>query len=171
YGIRLYCPILYKYTGTPENEEGLRKLVRDIVTQFPEIRGYVVLSEGFYYKTWFGAGGQGNVDLHEWTKGWAKGVAIVAEECHKLNPAIEVLPWDYNVDFRPEQVELNRYSADQLPKGVIPLVTFENGKGFTLDGEHGYLRDYSINQIGPSEVAAARIAEAKKLGMRGIYAK
>jgi hypothetical protein len=171
YGIRLYCPILYKYTGAPENEEGLRKLVRDIVTQFPEIRGYVVLSEGFYYKTWFGAGEQGNLDLYEWTKGWAKGVAIVAEECHKLNPAIEVLPWDYNVDFRREQVELNRYSADQLPQDTIPLVTFENGKDFVLDGEHGHLRDYSISQIGPSEVAAARIAEAKKRKNRGIYAK
>jgi hypothetical protein len=25
YGITLYCPIVYLYTGTPENEEGLRR--------------------------------------------------------------------------------------------------------------------------------------------------
>ena len=35
YGIRLYCPILYQYTGTPENEADLRKLVRDIVHPIP----------------------------------------------------------------------------------------------------------------------------------------
>jgi hypothetical protein len=171
YGIRLYCQIMYNYTGTRESEEGLRKLVRDIVTQFPEIQGYVVLSEGFYYKTWFGAGGQGNLDLHEWTRGWAKGVGIVADECRRLNPAIEVLPWAYNVDFRPDQTEINRYVMDQLPAETIPLVTFENGKGFTLDGEQGSIRDYSISEIGPSEVAAVQIAEAKKRRMRGIYSK
>jgi hypothetical protein len=171
FGIRLYCPIVYKYTGTPENEDGLRKLVRDIVTEFPEIRGYVLLTEGFFYETWFGAGGQGKVDLRDWTKHWGKGVQIVTDECRKLNPAIEVLPWDYNIDFRPDQVELNRYVIDQLPQGSIPLVTFENGKGFSFDGEQGSVQDYSISQIGPSEVAAAQIAEAKKRGMRGMYVK
>ena len=171
YGIRLYCPILYHYTGTPENEDGLRNLVRDIVTQFPEIRGYIVLTEGFYYKTWFGAGGQGERDLKDWSKGWAKGVGIVAEECHKINPAIEVLPWDYNVDFRKEFVDLNRFSAEQLPQDTIPLVTFENGKDFTLDGEHGYIRDYSISQVGPSETTVARIAVAKQRRMPGVYSK
>jgi hypothetical protein len=171
YGIRLYCPILYHYTGTPENEQGLRRLVREIVTEFPEIRGYIVLTEGFYYKTWFGAGGHGKLDLQEWSRGWAKGVGIVAEECHKINPAIEVLPWDYNVDFRKEYVDLNRYSAEQLPQDTIPLVTFENGKDFTLDGEHGYIRDYSISQVGPSETTAARIAVAKERRMPGVYSK
>ena len=171
YGIRLYCPMVYLYTGTPENEQGLRKLVRDIVTEFPEIRGYVLLTEGFFYKTWFGAGGEGKLDLREWTKNWGREVEIVTDECHKLNPAIEVLPWDYNIDFRPDQVELNRYVIDQLPQGSIPLVTFENGKGFSFDGEHASVRDYSISQIGPSEVAAAQIDEARKRGMRGMYVK
>ena len=171
YGIKLYCPIVYLYTGTPENEEGLRKLVRDIVTEFPEIRGYILLTEGFFYKTWFGAGGQGNLDLRIWTKNWAQGVRIVTEECKRLDPAIEVLPWDYNIDFRPANVDLNRFVIDQLPLDSIPLVTFENGKDFEFDGEHASVRDYSISQVGPAEVAEAQIGEAHKRGMRGIYSK
>jgi hypothetical protein len=170
YGIDLYCPIEYRWTGDPENELGLRKLVCDIVTQFPEIRGYVLLTEGFWYNTWFGAGGHGNIDLRDWVKHWAKGVAVVCEECHKINPAIEVLPWDYNIDFRPNQVDVKRSVITALPSDAIPLLTFENGKAFTFDGETGYLRDYSINEIGPSEVTKAQIAEVRRRGMR-VYAK
>lgn len=170
FGLSLYCPIIYRYTGEPANEAGLRKLVRDIVTSFPEIRGYILLTEGFFYRTWFGAGGHKG-DLHDWVRHWAEGVKIVVEECQKINPAIEVLPWDYNIDFRPNQVEIKRYVIEQLPKDSIPLVTFENGKGFSLDGESGYLADYAINEVGPSEVAAAQIAEAKTRGMRAVYAK
>ncbi len=180
YGIRVYCPIMYQLDDTTENEEGLRKLTRDIVTQFPEIRGYVLLTEGFWYKKWFGAGCCSDtasaassdaqaVDLYDWVRHWAKGVSIVAEECHKLDPTIEVLPWDYNIDFRDFQVDLKKYVIDQLPRDTIPLVTWENGKSFALDGESAYVRDYSISQSGPSEAAAAQIAEAKKRGMPGIY--
>ena len=169
YGIDLYCPILYLYTGEPENEAGLRALVRDIVTKFPEIRGYVLLTEGFFFKNWFGAGGGEN--LREWSRNWARGVSIVAEETRKINPAIEVLPWEYNIDFRPQQVELKRYVISQLPLDTIPLLTFENGKSFELDGQRGWLRDYAINQVGPAEVTEAQIAEAKRRGMRGVYAK
>jgi hypothetical protein len=170
FGIRVYCPILYTYTGTPENVNGLRELVRDIVRQFPEVRGYVLLTEGFYYKKWFGAGGHGTLNLHDWVSNWAKAVSIVAEECNKLNPAIEILPWDYNIDFRPDQIEIKQYVIDELPRNTIPLVSFENGKSIRFDGESGYLRDYAISEIGPSEVAAAQIERAKKKGMRGIYA-
>ena len=171
YGIKLYCPIVYLYTGTPENEQGLRKLVRDIVGEFPEIRGYILLTEGFFYQTWFGAGGQGNLDLRDWTAHWAEGVRIVTEECKRLNPAIEVLPWNYNIDFRPQYTELHRFAIDQLPLDSIPLVTFENGKGFEFDGEHASVSDYSISQVGPAEVAEAQISEAHKRGMRGMYTK
>ncbi|TAM83331.1 MAG: hypothetical protein EPN47_04260 [Acidobacteria bacterium] len=169
YGISVYCPILYCYTGEPDNEAGLRKLVRSIVEEFPEIRGYVLLTEGFFYKYWFDAGPH-NIDLRDWIRHWARGISIVVEECHRINDTIEVLPWDYSINFRPDQVEVKKYVIDQLPEQSIPLITFENGKSFTLDGESGYLRDYSINQIGPSEVAAAQIEEAKKRGMR-VYAK
>jgi hypothetical protein len=170
YGIDLYCQILYLWTGEPDNEAGLRKLVRDIVTEFPEVRGYVLLTEGFFYKTWFGAGGHGKVDLFDWTTNWAKGVAVVCDECHKINPAIEVLAWDYNVDFRPTQVDVKRHVITELPDSAIPLLTFENGKGFTIDGESGSLRDYAISQIGPAEVTEAQIAEAQRRGMK-VYAK
>ncbi len=187
YGIDLYCPILYRYTGEPENEAGLRKLVRDIVREFPEIRGYVLLTEGFYYKTWFGAGGSPSSprklvdnatfainydkDLRQWIRNWARGVKIVTEECHKINPAIEVLPWDYNIDFRPERIKLKEYVISQLPLNSIPLLTFENGKSFTRDGQRGYLQDYAINEAGPAEVTEAQIVAAKARGMRGVYAK
>ncbi len=170
FGLDLYCPIVFRYTGDPENTAALRKLVRNIVTSFPEIRGYILLTEGFFYKTWFGANGH-NGDLHEWVKGWGEGVNIVVEECQKINPAIEVLPWDYNIDFAPDKVEIKEYVIEQLPKYSIPLITFENGKGFILDEESGYLKDYAISQIGPSEVAAGQIATAKKRGMRAVYAK
>ncbi len=171
YGIDLYVPILWRYEPTPENQEGLRKLVRDIVAEFPEIRGYVLLTEGFYYARWFGAGGHGGEDLRKWLREWAHAVEIVTEECRRLNPAIEVLPWEYNVDFRPEQAETKRYGTAQLPRYSIPLLTFENGKGFELDGERGSLKDYAINQVGPAEVTQAQIQEAKKLGFRGVYSK
>ena len=52
FGIKVYTPIIYQYLGTPESEAGLRKLVRDILKDFPDIRGYVLLTEGFYYKEW-----------------------------------------------------------------------------------------------------------------------
>lgn len=171
YGIAVYCPIIYRYTGDAENQAGLRKLVRDIVREFPEIRGYVLLTEGFFYDRWFGAGGHGDQDLREWSRKWAEGVAIVTEECKKLNPAIEVLPWDYNIDFRPEQAELKRYVISQLPVDSIPLLTFETGKSFELDGERGWLRDYAINQVGPADVTEAQISEAKRRGMRAVYSK
>ena len=40
---------------------------------------------------------------------------IVAEECHRVDPAIEILPWEYNIDFRPEKANLKRYFIQQLP--------------------------------------------------------
>lgn len=171
FGIDLYCPIVYLYTGEPENEAGLRKLVRDIVTEFPEIRGYVLLTEGFFYRSFFGAGGQGKIDLRDWVRNWARGVAIVTEECHKINPAIEVLPWEYNIDFRPTMVETKRYGTMQLPVNSIPLLTFENGKAFERDGERGSLKDYALNEVGPAETTAAQIQAARERKMRGVYSK
>jgi hypothetical protein len=50
------------------------------------------------------------------------------------------------------------------------MLTWENGKSFELDGMKGYLRDYSLNQIGPAEVTAAQIDEAEKRGMK-VYSK
>jgi hypothetical protein len=168
YGIKLYCPMIYRNTATAENEERLRKLVRDIVKGFPEIRGYVLLTEGFDNTTdpWDYKG-----DIHDWVRSWAHAVSIAVEECHRLNPAIEVLPWDYNIDFRPSSVDLKRFVIDQLPPDSIPLITFENGKDFEFDNEHGSLKDYAISQVGPSEVAEAQIRESQRRGMRGIYAK
>jgi hypothetical protein len=171
YGIDLYCPIVYLYTGEPENEAGLRKLVRDIVTEFPEIRGYVLLTEGFFYRSFFGAGGEGKIDLKDWVRNWAHGVGIVSEECRKINPAIEVLPWEYNINFRPEMVDVKKYVTSQLPVETIPLMTFENGKAFERDGERGSLKDYAINEVGPAEVTIGQIEVARSRGMRGVYSK
>jgi hypothetical protein len=170
FGIKVYAPILYRYTDTPENERGLRELVRDIVTRFPSIRGYILLTEGFYYDAWFGAGNQSDADLQAWAQKWSKAVGIVAEECHRIDPSIEVLPWEYNIDFRPQRADLKRYVIGQLPRESIPLLTWENGKSFRLEGYQGYLRDYSINVVGPAEVTEAQIEEVKKRGMK-VYAK
>ena len=120
FGIDCYAPLLYQYTGTPENIDGLRKLVREIVTEFPEIRGYVLLTEGFFYKKWFGAGGQGDEDLRAWVREWAKAVGIAADEAHKVNPKVEILPWEYNVAFSPDQVATKAYVMTQLPESTIP---------------------------------------------------
>lgn len=170
-GIDFYAPLLYNYTGTPENVDGLRKLVREVLTEFPEIRGYVLLTEGFYYKKWFGAGGQGKQDLRDWVREWAKAVAIAADEAHRINPKVEILPWEYNVAFSPDQVATKAFVMTQLPESTIPLLTFENGKGFELDGQKAFLRDYAISQVGPAEVTQAQLLEARKRNFRAIYSK
>jgi len=170
FGIKVYTPIIYQYLGTPESEAGLRKLVRDILRDFPDIRGYVLLTEGFYYKEWRAGHADNEEEMQEWARNWTRAVSIVAEECHRVDSAIEILPWEYNIDFRPEKATLKRYFIQQLPEGTIPLLTWENGKSFEIDGLRGYLRDYSLNQIGPAEVTEAQIEEARNRRMK-VYSK
>lgn len=172
YGLGVYCQLMYEYTGTSDNVEGLRKLVRNTVTDFPEIRGYILLTEGFWYDKWMSASPSHTADptsMRNWIAHWTRAVGIVTDECHKLNPAIEVLPWDYNVSFLASAIELKKYVIQQLPRNTIPLVTWENGKTITFDGETGWVRDYSVSVVGPAEVAAAQIAVAKERSMRGVY--
>jgi hypothetical protein len=171
FGIDCYVPLLYQYTGTPENIEGLRKLVRDNLTEFPEIRGYVLLTEGFCYNKWFGADEHGDQDLRAWARAWTKAVGIAAEEAHKINPKLEILPWEYNVSFKPDQTNTKAYVMTQLPESTIPLLTFENGKSFELDGQKGFLRDYAINQVGPAEVTQAQLLAIRKRNFRAVYSK
>jgi hypothetical protein len=166
FGIKVYTPIIYQYLGTPESEEGLRNLVRDILREFPDIQGYVLLTEGFWYKKWGGGHGASEEYMKDWARNWSHAVGIVAEECHRVNPAIEILPWEYNIDFRPQNVDIKRYFIQQLPVDTIPLLTWENGKGFEIDGLRGHLRDYAIIQVGPAEVTEAQIEEARKRGMK-----
>lgn len=165
-GIKVYTQIIYQYVGTPESEADLRRLVREIVAEFPGIQGYVLLTEGFWYKRWGGGHGASAEYIQDWARNWSRAVDIVAEECHKVNPAIEILPWEYNIDFRPQNVETKRYFIQQLPANTIPLLTWENGKSFEIDGMKGYLRDYAINEAGPAEVTEAQIAEARTRGMK-----
>lgn len=170
FGIKVYTPIIWQYVGTPESELGLRKLVREIVQQFPNIRGYVLLTEGFWYKKWGGGHGASEEYMHEWADNWSKAVGIVEEECHRIDPSIEILPWEYNIDFRPRSCEIKKYFIRQLPEGTTPLLTWENGKSFEIDGMEGYLRDYSLSQVGPAEVTDAQIEEANKRGMK-VFSK
>lgn len=166
FGIKVYTPIVYQHLGTPESEAGLRRLVRDILKEFPEIRGYVLLTEGFWYQKWGGGHGASKEYMQDWAQNWSRAVGIVAEECHRVNPAIEILPWEYNIDFRAQNVEMKRYFIQQLPAGTVPLLTWENGKSFEFDGLQGHLIDYAISQVGPAEVTEAQIGEARKRGMR-----
>jgi hypothetical protein len=170
FGLKVYTPIIYQYLGTEESEAGLRKLVRDIVRDFPEIQGYVLLTEGFWYKRWGGGHGADEAYMRDWAENWNRAVGIVAEECHRVNPATEVLPWEYNIDFRPENAPMKRYFIQTLPRNTMPLLTWENGKSFEIDGFRGYLRDYSLNQVGPAEVTEAQIEEANKRGTT-VYSK
>lgn len=166
FGLKVYTPIIYQYVGTPESEADLRRLVREILRDFPDISGYVLLTEGFWYKQWGGGHGASKEYIEDWARQWSRAVAIVAEECHAVNPAIEILPWEYNIDFRPSNVDTKRYFIQQLPQDSTPLLTWENGKSFEIDGLKGHLKDYGINVVGPAEVTAAQIAEARKRGMK-----
>lgn len=168
FGIQVYAPIMFDNTGTPENEQALRKLVRDNVQMFPEIRGYVLLTEGFMYKGFTASGSE--EALREWAKSWGRAVGIVTEEAHRIDPKIEILTWEYNIDFRPTGAAVKRFAVTAMPKDSIPLVTWENGKSFELGPYRGFLRDYSLSEVGPSEVAEAQIDEARKLG-KPVYAK
>lgn len=166
FGIKVYTPIIYQYTGTPESEADLRRLVKDLLRDFPDIQGYVLLTEGFWYKQWGGGHGASKEYIEDWARQWSRAVAIVAEECHAVDPAIEILPWEYNIDFRPSNVDTKRYFIQQLPQDSTPLLTWENGKSFEIDGLQGHLKDYGINVVGPAEVTAAQIVEARKRGMK-----
>jgi len=170
FGIKVYTPIIYQYMGTPDSEKGLRTLVKSIINEFPDIKGYILLTEGFWYKAWGGGHGASREYIEEWARNWCKAVGIVEEECHKVDPGIEILPWEYNINFRPDNSDVKRYFIKQLPQKTIPLLTWENGKSFEIDGMAGYLRDYSLNQIGPAEVTMAQIDEAGKRGMK-VYSK
>lgn len=170
YGIKVYAPIIWQYLGTKESEEGLRKLVREIVSEFPEIRGYILLTEGFWYKKWGGGHTASKEYKMNWAEEWSKAVGMVQEECHKIDPSIEILPWEYNIDFRASNRDVKRYFIKQLPDKTIPMLTWENGKSFELDGLKGHLRDYSLNQVGPAEVTDAQIDEANKRDMK-VYSK
>lgn len=170
YGIKVYTQIIYQYLGTKESEEGLRELVRDIVTEFPEIQGYILLTEGFWYKKWGGGHGADKEYLQEWARNWSYAVGIVEDESHKINPDIEILPWEYNIDFRPQNREIKRYFVANLPENTTPLLTWENGKSYEIDGMQGFLRDYSLNQVGPAEVTDAQIDEARKRNMK-VFSK
>ena len=170
FGIKVYTPIIYQYLDTPESEAGLRRLVRDILEKFPDIRGYVLLTEGFWYGKWGGGHGADPEYLRNWARKWTHAVGIVAEECHCVNPQTEILPWEYNIDFRPRNVDMKRTFIRELPTDTIPMLTWENGKSFEMAGLKGFLRDYSLNEVGPAEVTDAQIAEARQRGMN-VYCK
>ena len=72
--------------GTPDSEKGLRTLVKSIINEFPDIKGYILLTEGFWYKAWGGGHGASREYIEEWARNWCKAVGIVEEECHKVDP-------------------------------------------------------------------------------------
>jgi len=170
YGISIYTQIIWQYLGTRESENGLRKLVKEIVTEFPEIRGYILLTEGFWYKEWRHGHGSDKEYMKDWARNWCEAVGIVEQECHKLNPDIEILPWEYNINCRPQNEDIKRYFIQQLPVKTVPMPTWDKGKSFDFEGMKGYLNDYALNQIGPAEVTAAQVDEANKRGMK-VYTK
>jgi hypothetical protein len=170
FGIRVYTQIIFQYMGTPESEKDLRRIVRENIKEFPDLGGFVLLTEGFWYKRWGGGHGADRAYIEDWARNWCRAVAIVAEESHKVNPQMEILPWEYNINFHPRNADVKRYFITQLPSDAIPLLTWENGKSFEIDGMKGFLRDYSLNQVGPAEVTEAQIEQARQRGMT-VYSK
>lgn len=170
FGVKVYSPIIYQYQGTSESEAGLRRLVRDILKDFPDIRGYMLLTEGFWYGKWREGRTGGDEAVSEWIRQWTRAVSIVTEECHRVNPAIEILPWDYNIVNRRDKAHLKQALIRQLPADTIPMLSWENGKSFEIDGLEGHLGDYSISHIGPAEATEAQIAEARRRGMK-VYCR
>ena len=73
FGLDVYAPIMFHIEDTPESEARLRALCRKLATEFPEIRGYVLLIEGFDYEKW---PGWNRTDIREWIRKWAGGVNI-----------------------------------------------------------------------------------------------
>jgi hypothetical protein len=170
HGLDVYAQLMYAVRGDASDETALRKLVRENATEFPEIRGYLLLPEGFTYGDWWPKWSSSREQTHNWLMHWAHGVEIATDELHKINPKTEVLVWDYNIDFRRQAVDLKRFDVEHYPSGVIPFITWENGKSFVRDGEEGYLKDYAINEAGPAEVAVAQMDAARKRGMK-VYVK
>lgn len=82
----------------------------------------MLLTEGFWYKRWGGGHGADKEYVQDWARNWSRAVGIVVEECHRVNPTIEILPWEYNIDFRPQNTDLKRYFIQQLPLDTIPLL-------------------------------------------------
>lgn len=144
FGIDCYTPLLYRHDGTSESAAGLRKLVSEIVTECPEIRGYVLLSEGFSYGNWFR--GNSDEERHAWLREWTKAVGVAADAAHKINPKVEILPWDYNVSFRPENVPLKNYVMTQLRVGTgLHLHARYNRRKDQADRRHAELSDSRVS--------------------------
>jgi hypothetical protein len=169
FGIRVYLPLLFRLEGLPSDEPQLRALVDEHLRLFPRAAGFILLTEGFYFKSQvkFNATDQ---ETRAYAEEWLKGIRIVEDQIHRSNPAMEVLAWDYSFNFFPQSAHLKSWLVSQYPANVIPLITWENGKEFERDGEKSYLSDYSINEIGPSEVAKAQIDESRRRGIP-VFAK
>ena len=113
--------------GDPRKRSGAAPAGGDIVKEFPDIQGYVSSRKA-----------SGTRNGEEVTaparstcgtgRNWSRAVGIVAEECHRVNPAIEILPWEYNIDFRPQNVEMKRYFIQQLPADTIRCSPGKTGR-------------------------------------------
>jgi hypothetical protein len=171
HGLGVYGSLMFPITGDAENEERLRGLIRSLVKEFPEMRGYVLLTEGFFVVNMPQGWWRDRTMVRRWAATWTRAVTVAVEEFHKLNPAIEVLPWDYSIDFRPDNVEMKQAVIDGYPRDAIPFLSFENGKSYERDGQRAHVQDYALTETGPSEVTAAQMARARQRGIHTIFAK
>lgn len=170
HGLDVYCPLVFRFEGTRKSEVELRSLVRRTVLGFPGIRGFILLTEGFYFRRWPSVAEHDAGTLRAFIAGWARAIQIVEEEAHRLDPRVEIVPWDYNIDFRPAQTTIKTLVIEAYPAAVIPMVTFETGSRIVREGAESYVKDYAITTPGPSEAAEAQIRAARKRGLP-VYAK
>ena len=149
FGLKLYCPFINQINGDQIDES---ELIRRMITAFPEIKGYILLTEGF--------GGSSEI------------VGEISRAAHGVNPEIEIIPWNYNGAIIPEENKRKSDFIRSCPEDTIPMITWEKGCKIRFDNESRYVYDYSISVVGPSEVwAKDQIKAAQNKGMKDIYAR
>ena len=159
FGIRLYAHHL-SVRGHGRERSGPAATRARNPQDFPDIAGFVLLTEGFWYKQWAAArgeqGARGRLGAELEPRRGCGG------ERGQVNPAIEIL---LGIQHRLPPVQ-RRDEKILHPATARRRHATHLGKrqGLRDRGLHGHLRDYGINVVGPAEVTEAQIAEAQARG-------
>lgn len=149
YGLKIYCQFITQ-TGDEQLDPG--ELIQNLIKAFPEVSGYILLTEGF--------------------GGGAETVAEIAAAAHELNLELEIIPWNYNGPVLPEATQRKLDFVRECPPDTIPMLTWAKGCKLQLGDEWRYVYDYSISTVGPSEVwTVEQIKIAAQNGIKDIYVR
>jgi len=146
--IKLYCPFI----NQTDSEMTVEKLAQKIASEFPELGGLILLTEGF--------------------TGGCETVKRISSIVHEINPAIEIIPWSYNGLITPEVTQSKLDFIEGCPPDTIPMVTWEKGAEICRDGECRFILDYSVTEPAPSELWTIRqIKKAHETGKKHVYGR